>query len=182
MVALICCCIGGRVFDVGKVRDVHERVRGSSRQPGDFRCRSDDCCCRSDEGHCRSDEGHCRSDDGRCRSDDGRCRSDDGRCRSDDGHCCRSSDNQCTGNGLGWLGVGVLLSGGLLHVLQVLVSLGLGKRFYSSGMVVQKLVSNVPTILINNIHWLQKEYPNLAFRMSKIKDFIRSTELSFYKI
>ena len=83
------------------------------------------------------------------------------------------------------LGVGVrLVAGGLLHVLHVhvLVSLGLGKRFYSSGMVVQKLVSNVPTILIDNIHWLQKEYFNLAFRLSKIKDFIMSTKLSFYKI
>jgi hypothetical protein len=95
---------------------------------------------------------------------------------------CHSSDDHCTGNGLGWLGVGVLLSGGLFHVLHVLVSLGLGKRLYSSGMVVQKLVSNVPTILIDNIHWLQKEYFNFAFRLSKIKDFIRSTELSFYKI
>ena len=114
------------------------------------------------------------------------CCSDDGRCHSDDGRC-RSSDNQCSGDGLGWLGVGVLLSGGLLHVLgQWLghnsLSLGLHKRFYPSGMVVQKLVSNVPAMLINNIYWLQKEYFNFAFRLSKIKDFIRSTELSFYKI
>jgi len=62
------------------------------------------------------------------------------------------------------------------------LGLGLDKRFYPSGRVVQKLVSHVPTILINNIHWLQKEYFNLAFRLSKIKDFIKSTELSFYKI
>jgi hypothetical protein len=62
------------------------------------------------------------------------------------------------------------------------LGLGLDKRFYPSGRVVQKLVSNVPTILINNIHWLQKEYFNFALRLSKIKDFLRSTELYFYKI
>jgi hypothetical protein len=73
------------------------------------------------------------------------------------------------------------VAGGLLHVLHVhvLVSLGLGKRFYSSGMVVQKLVSNVPTILIDNIHWLQKEYFNFAFRLSKIKDLRKVYKVVF---
>ncbi len=140
---------------VALVPDVDARIRGLSRRPGDV---------------------------GRC-SDDSRCRPDFGRCLSDDGRC-RSLDNQCSGNGLGWLGVGVLLSGGLLHVLgqwrgHNSLGLGLDKRFYPSGRVVQKLVSNVPAILINNIHWLQKEYFNFAFRLSKMKDFIRSTELSF---
>ncbi len=102
--------VGGQVPDVGQVRAVRELDKIPHQPWHGSGCGHR----RAGGGRCCSDDGRCRSDHGRCHSDDSGCCSDEGHCRSNDGRHCRASDDQCTGNGLGWLGVGVLLSGGLL--------------------------------------------------------------------